>query len=173
MIQESDCDEIWLRLVYESSSCSINHSCQEDIPSVFLSLCLYSWQGRNSDTALYPALLLNIYTLVKHIKLTAGAHITARQRSQIQYGSHSLPRICVLNKESYRDRQTDRQMGLKAFTLLSKCPMVNWELFLGFCFLSSVESNRSLKSHVRMCKTSQPILFNIHRTVLIDYVQKC
>lgn len=162
MIQASHCDKIWLRLVYESSSCSINYSCQEDILSVSLSVCLYSWQGRNSDTALYPALLLNIYTLVKHIKLTAGAHITARHRSQIQCGSYSLPRICVLNKES----QTDRQMRPKAFTLLSKCPPINWELVL-------FQSNRSLESHVRMWNTPQPISFHTYLTVLKDYVQKC
>lgn len=42
-----------------------------------LSLRLYGWRSRNSDTALCPALLLNIYTLVKHIKLTAEARVTA------------------------------------------------------------------------------------------------
>lgn len=108
MIQQSDCEEIWLRLVYKSSRCSINYSCHKAILSVVLSLHLYHWQGMSSDTALYPALLLNIYTLVKHIKLTAGGHITAWQRSQIQYGSHSLPRICALNKERYGDRWTDK-----------------------------------------------------------------
>lgn len=61
----------------------INFSCQEEILLVILPLRLYGWQGRNSDTALHPALLLNIYTLVKHIKLTAGARVTAQQRSQI------------------------------------------------------------------------------------------
>lgn len=55
-------------------------------------LLLSSWQGRNSDTALYPTLLLNIYTPVKHIKLAACAHITARWRSRTQRGSRWLPR---------------------------------------------------------------------------------
>lgn len=132
MIRQCDCEEIWLRFVYKSSCCSINYSCQKEILSVVLSLHLYRWQGRSSDTALYPALLLNIYTLVKHIKLTAGGHITAWQRSQIQYGSYSLPRICVLNKERYGDRWTDKWVQKHLHCWAS----VQWSTGSFFCFVS-------------------------------------
>ena len=66
---------------------------------------LYGWQSRNSDTALRPALLLNIYTLVKHIKLTAGARITAPAEE-----SH-LIRITFTSKNmhvKYGEAETDR-----------------------------------------------------------------
>lgn len=74
-------------------------------------VCLADGAGTVTQHSI-PLFLLNIYTLVKHIKLTAGAHITARRRSRLQCGSDLLPRMCALNKGELQ--KTDRQMDPKA-----------------------------------------------------------
>lgn len=82
-------------------------------------LLLSSWQGSNSDTALYPALLLNIYTPVKHIKLAACAYITARWRSQtcagFQDGWTNRDQEEVIIVQYFRGKKSRKESDLSSF----------------------------------------------------------
>lgn len=117
-----------------------------------------------------PLFLLNIYTLVKHIKLTAGAHITARRRSCIQCGSDSLPRMCALNKGELQktDRQTDKWIRKRYSAEQTPSVQLGASLVL---FNLTFELKRRPTCPVRICETSQPIFIS-NTSILMDFELK-
>lgn len=122
-------------------------------------VCLADGAGAVTQHSI-PLFLLNIYTLVKHIKLTAGAHITTRRRSRIQCGSDSLPRMCALNKGELQ--KTDRQTnGSESFTAPSKHPAVSWELPL-FCSIWRLSSSEGRRALWGSAKHLNRFLFQTH-----------
>lgn len=107
---------------------------------------------------------------MKNIKLTVSAHITARPRRQTQYGSHSLPGMCALNKDRQAgmqtDRQTDIQMRFKAFARQSQCAVVNRVLLFDVFYLSFLcETEALLIKHLKLLFKK---INSIYRTVFFN-----
>lgn len=163
-IRESDGYKIRLILAGESPSPLHKSSLSgRRSLSIFFFLpprvCLADGAGAVTQHSI-PLFLLNIYTLVKHIKLTAGARITARRRSRIQCGSDSLPRMCALNKGE--QQKTDRQTnGSESSTVLSKHPAVSWELLL-FCSVWRLSSSEGRCALWGSAKHLNRFLFQTH-----------
>lgn len=131
--------------------------------------CLADGEGTVTQHSI-PLFLLNIYMLVKHIKLTASAHITARWRSRIQCGSDSLPRMCVLNQgeQQKTDGQTDK--WIRKLYSGEQTPGGQLGAFLGL-FNLTFELKWRPACPVRVCGTSRPIFIS-NTSILMDFELK-